>query len=424
MEAYTKSTPKGRTFITVRSQKTSDQSFAPDSNITDVIRQSWTDGFSGFRDPNWRDNVRNHRNATTPYDGTVRTWRARRGEFHSRETRDPPYYPFSFEIKSRVCDIEGVTGGMPITGTPPTEDAAVANAAVIGFLKKIRKTQRHFQGGVFLGEAREALHMLRNPAKSLRKRVGVYIDGLKKVPRKRLRNPRYIADSYLEATFGWTPFISDIVSASEVLRKLGEHNFEDYSKVSFRAQADTHVSHNYDINNWSNIRLHVETVRTVRNRTYVRYTGAVKVRSAGTPEVDRKLLGFSWNEFVPTAWELLPWSFLMDYFSNIGDVIEAWTTCTSDLAWCNRTSVRTRISRSSSYINETLTRNSYWQGNGCRGYAYGNGGWVEVRDKRFVRSIGITDAPRISFEIPGFGRRWVNMAALVSARRDLRNLIT
>jgi hypothetical protein len=387
-----------------------------------VVRVSWVDGFSGFKNPDWRDAVKNHRSATTPFDGTKRTWRVKRGEFHSRELRKPPYYPMSFEIKERKCDVSGVTGGMPIPGSPPSEDATVANAAVIGFLKKIRKQQRHFQSGVFLGEARETLHMLRNPARALRQRVGVYLEGLKKVPRRRLRNPRYIADSWLEAQFGWLPFINDIKEASGILERQGRALQDDFVKIVFRSSKDTQVSLNYDVNNWSNIRIWVRSQRTVKHRTYVRYLGVLRVRNAGTPSVDAELLGFTWNEFVPTVWELVPWSFLIDYFSNIGDVIEAWTTCTSDLVWCNRTSVRTRISRSESFIDLPTTKSAYWTGNECQGSAYGNGGWVEVRDKRFVRSVGLSDAPRISFEIPGFSKRWINIAALVSARRDLRNL--
>lgn len=29
---------------------------------------------------------------------------------------------------------------------------------------------------------------------------------------------------------------------------------------------------------------------------------------------------------LPTLWELLPWSFVMDWFLNIGTFLEAWTT--------------------------------------------------------------------------------------------------
>lgn len=411
----------GHSFITVRSMQTSDQVFSPNSKATDVVANSWQNSLSGYKDPNWKANVRSHSNATTPLDATSRQWRVKHGEFHSREWRNPPYYPFSFEIKERRCDVFGVTGGMPITGSPPNEDATVANAAVIGFLKKIRAKQRHFQSGVFLGEARETLHMLRNPAMALRRSVASHIEMLKKTPHRTRKNPRFLADTWLEVQFGWNPFMSDIKEASDILVNLGRNLQDEYEEVRFRSKKTTLESINYDWNNWSNIRIWVKSQRTVRNRTYVRYIGQVRIKNAGTPSVDRELLGFTLRDFVPTVWELVPWSFLIDYFSNIGDVIEAWTTCTSDLAWCNRTSVRTRISRSETFIDMPTTALSYWTGNGCRGSAYGNGGWVEARDKRVVRSIGISDSPRISFEIPGFGKKWINIAALTAARRELRN---
>jgi hypothetical protein len=44
-------------------------------------------------------------------------------------------------------------------------------------------------------------------------------------------------------------------------------------------------------------------------------------------------LGFSWESFVPTVWELVPYSFILDYFTNIGDVLSAGLLVQSHLAW-------------------------------------------------------------------------------------------
>lgn len=382
---------------------------------------AWTDGFSGWRNPNWRDQVRQHLNATTPFDGQARIWRGKRGKIRSTESRPPPYYPFSFEIKYWQTDVEGYIGGFPIAGTPPPEDATVANAAVIGFLKKIRSKQRALQGGVILGEARETLHMLRNPAMALRRRVDNYLGSLKESGRRRLRDPEYISGSWLEAQFGWAPLVNDIKDAAMLLEEQGRKHRDLYEPVRFSARNEVAVSLNHDVGSFYRIWTKVE--RSVKHRTQVRYLGQIKIKNAGTPTVDKELLGFAWEDFVPTVWELVPWSFLIDYFSNIGDVIEAWTTCTSDLAWSLRTSRRERVSRSTSSIDLAATRSSYWKSGNCSGYASGNCGWVEVIDRRVVRSVGITDSPRISFEIPGFGKKWINIAALIASRRELRNSI-
>jgi hypothetical protein len=162
--------------------------------------------------------------------------------------------------------------------------------------------------------------------------------------------------------------------------------------------------------------------RTYTNHIMVWYKGAVRVRAAGSVYMDQELLGFSLSDFVPTIWELVPWSFLIDYFTNIGDVLEAWTTCTSDVAWVNRTSRRSSIALSEAVPDLASTRSAYWQGNSCRGNLWGNPGWVKIETTRVVRSAGISDSPRISLEIPGFGRRWINIGALIAARRNLRNL--
>jgi hypothetical protein len=42
-----------------------------------------------------------------------------------------------------------------------------------------------------------------------------------------------------------------------------------------------------------------------------------------------KALGLSWHNVVPSMWELIPYSFVVDYFTNTGDVLSALSAPTS-----------------------------------------------------------------------------------------------
>jgi hypothetical protein len=73
--------------------------------------------------------------------------------------------------------------------------------------------------------------------------------------------------------------------------------------------------------------------------------GEVRQKPKLTTADKGETLGFSMREFIPTAWELLPWSFLVDYFADVGGFLDASTTDTSGVTWLCGTSVKTRKKR-------------------------------------------------------------------------------
>jgi hypothetical protein len=143
------------------------------------------------------------------------------------------------------------------------------------------------------------------------------------------------------------------------------------------------------------------------------YRGAMRVEAKDPAEMDPALIGFDLSSWAPTLWELIPYSFLIDYFTNVGDVIRGWSHLGVRLAWCNRTS------------RKTFTKTA-WSGpkqsHPADAFAPARFVCTKVRVSR--ESYSGTTVPKLTLEVPGLGSlKWLNIAALVANRRSDRSWV-
>lgn len=291
------------------------------------------------------------------------------------------------------------------------------------FLKYLIQYQRTVSGGVALGELRETLQMIRNPAKALRKRVDSWHrEAMKlrarRVRRQRTRRPRAyrardierdLGNSWLEQAFGWQPLINDIDDAAKALARI---NTETFGIKTINARAGREREYGSPIT--GNLSGNLCSIRRLVEKpgwADVRMHGKVKADVGNPLLMKARILGFSAQDFVPTLWELTPWSFLIDYFVNIGEVLEGWSWGTSGLQWVETNESRrgqlvvtytpfkssnTRLVTSQTGVFITETQVVY------RGRYYG----------------GFT--PSVRWQIPGMSTKWINLAALVASRGSER----
>lgn len=311
-------------------------------------------------------------------------------------------------------------------GVGYTDDMSQAQSqAMKYFNKRIIETQRALSGLVSLGELRETLHAIRHPAKAFREGLSDYLSSLKKrfrgVPRSHRKKLRQIvSDTWLEYSFGWKPLCADIddgiVSLNRYLYRRLPREMIHAHGISYGQSRDPASS------------------SSVAEVTFVNdgiiHAGISQYKLYGVVSVIdtyRQVFpsfGISFLEVVPAVWELIPYSFLVDYFTNIGDILDAFTIRTSNIRWV---AFGTRIRRFRWGQNPrfvfppTLPGSSPLQ-------RWDHGDRVITPDDKLAYfeesisrgTIGVYNPyPDFSLEVPGLSTKWINISALLFSRNKL-----
>jgi hypothetical protein len=382
----------------------------------------WTLSGTNFRQgtscPNWRFLTRIGSDATTSFTG----------EKHTINKVGADAYVLGINSLNFRPAADGAWGDYLATVAGPTSwntslYTAANNKAKSAFWKKVREAQMQVSGLTFLGELREAVHMIRHPADALIRSMEGYISVLSK---RKARNPstkqrkRVLQDTWLEYSFGWSPLMNDIQNGlkaySRVLASEGE-------AVQIRASGVEERDLGDSVGEISCNGIYFKYIGKFSQKCTVRYIASVRPNKSGPKtQLDRAMdtFGFRLDEFIPTAWELLPWSFFIDYFSNIGDVISANAASSAEINWACLTVRYSGESKYSQYgeVNKTKTKQFYGFGSGNFSDAGGTLGrlhWTRTRVERSpVAGVGL---PALTLRFPGSPRQFVNLWALFSGAK-------
>lgn len=382
----------------------------------------------GVKNPDWRDLVRNGLNASTDMVA-CRHYAVVKPFVNSCSFyRNPPYeLPWPGINWMKTSGSYGALSYIPNEGGAKGLSASVADAKALGnFVKDIARIRTTFQGGVVLGEIREVIRMIRNPMRGLSRGVNRYLDSVKKQGRRipNRKSPsgkkavrQMLSDTWLEHSFGWAPLISDIEDAQNAIleQKLDQPRWMmatgyGRSDVTSEPTVQSLYPSGLGARWWVHPR---ETVEVI-------YRGQVDL---GTGTVTRLAhWGLAPENFVPTVWELVPWSFLIDYFTNLGEIVTALSGVTSNLRWVSRTIIREKGAEvkgfapiyPSSSPQRTMVPGEFSPGE-CSAFTR----YVE-REAQYTGLL----VPALQFSMPSLPRQWLNIAALSSnirsAQRALR----
>lgn len=380
----------------------------------------------------WRKKIRMGLQATGAYSGTELACEFSPGHVSSRK--------WCNHVLSKAYSTETVDGNLHrVTGSflPPSAPSqslpATTNAqAMAKFVAEARREQSSFRGSNFIAEIADTLRGIRNPAMGIRRLIDSYHQRARRNVRRAMRRDpmntrvrdlspgqaaagsRALSETWLEYQFGILPLINDIRSASRALDRLPFRQPSvriDASQSNETVPTITLVDNTVGQNVSHIVEVHTSSI------FHVRFYGTVKLQMGSFGSVAQES-GFQVRDFLPALWEWIPYSFLVDYFTNIGDIIECATFNHSDIGWAARTWRNTAV-RDCSRMTLRPQNNFSWPTSNAIEMMSQTRSSLIWRRKFFSRAAYSGSlVPRLLVEVPGFRntKRWLNIAALLRLR--------
>lgn len=379
--------------------------------------------------PNWRRIIRSGGNATTTFSGDIAdikiTYANSRVDFETRATLNSRWEAFYSRESSwyQWVNINPIGHWSILTG----DFFAKAEAKAIKSLyRSIWNANHQFQGGVFMGEVGKTVNMMGKAAKNLKGGVLDYISkavGLRQGKGTKKSKEKAIADTYLEAVFGWQPLVHDVQDAAKALARL--HHEKRGERTRFRAfgAEEGQASKSTGQVTFGFLYMNLNVYETAKVEVIYRGFLQGPKFEAGRPSMDRiiSMGGFDLRSFVPTVWELIPYSFLVDYFTNIGDCLQAYVTDTSPVVNLWRTQIYESKREQTLIPDRALTKTnltSVYGVNFIRNISVGGGTGQYVTTNRNVSRYAVS-VPLMLPRFEGFDlsvKQLTNIGALFTSK--------
>jgi len=350
--------------------------------VSDVTtnRQTSSRTWTGVRTPNFRRKKVEGQLPVNPH--TVRIVEEKGGTciFHTTRSSDPLYYDFELCHQSQYYALPGA----------PVHSASASSKAFARLAKKVGTIEGNLAQD--LVQYKQTVNMIADHATRITRAYGavrhghfdhamsiLYHPAQSKYSRGK---PTSIKDStannWLALQYGWKPLINDIHEAIELIKAQNKNDEGSLQKVVASSTVKSETSSDFDI--WGTPGYKAGTVDTVTKST-ARYYLMYKQSSTLTNYLQQT--GFT--NAPNLAWEVLPYSFVVDWFLPIGPWLETLSL------WQGKQFVTgglTKFTRSYSYHRIDYDTDIA----GSAFHVRGRGEYIR-RDVLFDRTV-LTDFPR------------------------------
>lgn len=370
--------------------------------------------------PDYKKRIANYQSCTTNLSGIRHKIQIANNDFTRVIYRHKtiPTLIQETEVEGTLS-FHGVNQGVP----DPTlfQILSVENQAKIDIVRQIRSANTSLKGLVSAGEFGETLRMVNGAGRQVFRGVGDYLNDVnhfvKTVTPRRLLGT--ISRRWLEYSFGWKPLLNDIDDGIKGLRRISQARRPRVLVRSKRESVEMNQPTSYSYTLPS---ITIMTVTKAQRRYGVKFYGCVSI-SQPQDRVAHEF-GFKLDEFIPTIWELIPYSFLSDYFVNIGAIIDAYALNTSGICWLARGDLRSGEIETDHKILAMPAPVGYTSESTVRPGSPFRYAIQKISRAPYFGSL----VPSLEFTIPGSGTKWLNIGALVGShastsqnvRRSLR----
>lgn len=380
-----------------------------------------TNSFTGDYNPAYKAQIARGYNATTPASGVkYELSPAWFSAIYSSVGRPPAHDgTFTFESYEGYPRLPNL---FVIDAEPPASlISSVRNRCIAKFIDTADSVRSSFESGQDLGEMRETIHAIVSPFKSARETVIHYLSKVKKLSLSRTVTKAHlrkaIADSFLEFKFGWNPLASDIAAGITGLGANRDH--PDVRQISASAR-DFYVINPSFSTSAGGGNVNALVTGQCIGEYQVRYKGAIRTGAVQGRIPLLQNLQLDMPHFVPTLWDLIPYSWMVDYFANVGDIIRAASFPRLTVSWGCVTTRR---------ICSYKFNYAWYPDPPFPGFDVATSkpsGSPYASSTVFSRNafVGSDLVPDFRFQIPLSAKPWENMTAVLSGYvKDIRSII-
>jgi hypothetical protein len=302
---------------------------------------SRTQSFTGVQLPAHKALIKDVRPASTPMTSTRFTVKSKSSRVQTVrvvETTMPTAIIAETVVTNRSSTY-AVTG---IPTTPPAFSGSsyntAYNKAVSKLYDQIRNFESHANVGEDLGEISQTVRLLGKPLSGIQNLLAYSIrNHLSLLKKARWNNLKQIArglgSTVVEYRYGIEPLINTLAEATVSLQNRDRLAFYSPFRAVGRDTTETLQPQAEDV--YGTARIFWSS--TIYQEHKVMFEGVFGAESQPDQYSYAQSLGLTWREALPTLYNLIPYSFLLDYVVNLNQFIESVAVPWGSVRWCNMT---------------------------------------------------------------------------------------
>lgn len=163
--------------------------------------------------------------------------------------------------------------------------------------------------GQIFAERRKTINMIADSALALADLYGDLRRGVNPFKGRRKSNPKNAHNLWLEYSYGWIPLVSDVYDVLEFQKK-------NAPTARIRKKMRSGQNNSYEASQ-PDFHCEIRTTHDIRTQHVAAVGAKVRIEDAGWAFLNQ----FDISNPLSLAWELLPYSFVVDWFIPVGDFL-------------------------------------------------------------------------------------------------------